>query len=119
MSRFFHSFTESMQHPLFRRRITNLFILFAGGIAGYSKALWIAEKNNKNYTLDHLTPYENEDAINATIAETKKPAVIYYYLPQNIFSPRIRYEFIRASAKYHEKANFYLVNLKKHFLQAK
>ena len=57
--------------------------------------------------------------MNSLIEKTKKPAVIYYYLPMTPHHYLYRSYMLKFSNKYPEKAAWVMVNLTQHLQQAK
>ena len=66
-----------------------------------------------------LTEYECEDKVNSLIEKTKKPAVIYYYLPLTPHHYLFRAYMFKYSNKYPDNATWVMVNLTQHLQQAK
>lgn len=68
--------------------------------------------------MDNLTDYECEDQINTMIESTKKPAIIYYYLPSYKNHHIVRGLMMKYSNIYPKNAIWVMVNLTKDLQEA-
>jgi len=95
------------------------FALFTGFSTGliWGKVEWAQREDWCN--TKSLTKYECEDQINSIIENTKKPAVIYYYLPMAPYHYLYRAYMLKYSNKYPENATWVMVNLVQHMQEAK
>ena len=101
------------------KRIKIFFSVFTGCTFGimWAKMEWAKREDWCN--ANNLTEYECEDQINQLIEQSKKPAVIYYYLPMTPYHYLYRSYMFKYSNKYPENATWVMVNLTQHLQIAK
>lgn len=92
--------------------------IFGGTFVGYisARAVWNDKKHL--FQTNNLTEYECEDNINSLIEETRKPAVIYYYLPAYSNHYVMRANMLKYSNLYPNNAIWVMVNLTQDFQRA-
>jgi hypothetical protein len=105
--------------PKLARRAKMVFAVLGGCWLGF---LWGKVEWSQRQEWCHpgsLTEYECEDQINSIIEQTKKPAVLYYYLPMRPYHYLFRAYMYKYSNRYPKDATWVMINLTQHLQVAK
>ena len=86
--------------PKFGRRVKTILAVLAGCWAGIMWGKMEATSREEWCNSNNITEYECEDQVNQLIEKTKKPAVLYYYLPLSPYHYLYRSYMFKFSNKY-------------------